>query len=415
MKQVVLVPFPLTPLIAYGYYFLRSIGVIGASPHTRYHNSSEGNKTTIELGDGFILRMSQRDIYEYLTSYLTWTSIDDRALVRRFLTFFHAAPEKQQESWKKWVLRLSLHLERLSDVLDNADMCFAHCREIRLDPWRDPFPGGVLCYPHSPTPSYPTDKRFVTLPVMMSSQPGEKVITSVKEYSLCEGNVMRLRGRRLGIVVGGPSGSGKSTLVVSLAHELKTVIESLKTRRGWEGFSLRTNIQTLDRGTPTLDAIQKGDGQNRANLEKVKKPWTWSLAIEAAQDFRRVKDRCDILISDLPGGVPDAVTQITASHADIAILVTNQWDHMPMWQTFCRDMGLRVVAQVRSRSLDDGLPSIATRYHAGRMLSGRVVDLDRVNRSWDRFVSWLAEFLLFDILPSFVSKREEKLLQLLNE
>lgn len=413
MVQVVLVPFPLTPLSVFAYYFLEHLGVIDAFSNSRYHNSSEGNQSTVVLGDGFILRMSHKDLYEYLISHLPYVRSGEKGFFRRCITFFQSAPAYMQEPWRNWILRHSFQCGQLDDVLDITDQLLDVCRKNELDPWRDPFPGKTLSVPKVINGNYPLDKRFGALPILKSAEPGEKEVSGVKGYVLSEGGAWKLCGHRLGLVIGGPSGSGKSTLAVSLTHEINVIVESLKTRRGWEEFSLRVRAFTLDRATPTLDAIQEGEGKDRHRLGVIKQPWTTELARQATIEFLQKKAESDIVISDLPGGDVDTITEITASGADIGILITKDWNFMRPWQKFFSMMGISRVSQIRSAQTVEGLSSIVATYDPGRMISGRAVDLDRMNRSWDRFISWLAEFLLFDILPAFVENRREKLIKLL--
>ena len=127
--------------------------------------------------------------------------------------------------------------------------------------------------------------------------------------------------------------------------------------------------------------------------------------------FVAAKQEVNIVIADLPGEVSD-ITETLTVPADGGIIITKDWDEMGVWDRVLIRCGVRKIAQARSRMPEEGLESVVTLFKPGRLLSGRVTGLDRVVKSWDPFIFYLAVFLLFDLLPSLVSQRERVVNQL---
>lgn len=450
--RIVLVPFPLTPIAAFG-FFLRHLGMIPAGIVARYHDSVGRASASIMLGNDVVLNLAGPQLVPYLGSLIAKATKAERRLLKRFLTYAAAGDPQRGHPFRRWLAERSLIETGPTPVLEAAACWFSSCLGTDADPWRCE----NLRLPRSEARSSaalntrPPDMLFLTLPVFKSSAPGEREIIAAAPVRLAEGRIWDLAGFHLAIAIGGPSGSGKSTLAASLATELSHRIASLKTRPGWDGLPLSVEMVNLDLATPTVDAIANGTGKNRKLLATRKRPWNDALAKEALEALLAAKASTNIVIADLPGGPIDPITEIVAVPADAVILLAHDWAFMAPWQEFAvRRMGLTLISRARSRrtarDFDPSLPrpkrllasanrclellrqawtgrpdnvqgfaSVVTRYREGEIIAGRVMDLDRVDRSWDRFISWLAEFLLFDILPSLVTRRRERLERILRE
>lgn len=417
--RVILVPFPITPLAAFEYFLLRRLGRIGQDAAVRFRATAGTASAAAVLGNGAVYHLLGRDPDSYLQSLFPDVPPDEKGPMKRLLSYCVSGDPQRGHRLHRWLIQSVLAGDDPTRILTSAAELFDSWLADGVDPWRSAFnlpkPDGAV--PSESVP-YPPDKRYVTLPVFKSREPGEKEVIAAARRELAEGRIYELRHAHIGLAIGGPPGSGKSTLIVSLATEFANIIASLKSRRGWEGFSLGVAVANLDLATPTVDAIAAGTAKDRGEALRLRKqPWTEDLALQALEAFVQTKARANIVLADLPGKI-SPLTEMVAAPADVAILITREWSHMPEWQEFAvRRMGLALVSRARSRYAGEefGFTSVVTRYQPGEIIAGRVVGLDRVDRSWDRFVSWLAEFLLFDILPSFVTRRREKLQRLLTE
>lgn len=413
--HVLLVPFPISPLVAYAYFLGRKFGQFRQEVEVRYLSSSGGERDNQYFGEGTIRLLSSRRLYENLDGYLRAHHHDRYYDFKRLLTYCDAGDRRMGEKFRKWLLRRSLLSSQPKKVLEEAEMVLG--RAIGADPWKH----GLSCENFEEEKiierknDFPADLRIGALPIFPSHKPGEDEVIASVHYELSEGKILSLCQESIGVMIGGEAGSGKSTLTVSLAAEIDNILQSLRTRP-WPQFSLKTELINLDLATPTSEAIQAGRGKDRSLVSGLKRPWNTILALEAMEVFRRAKERANLVVADLPGGKPDHITEITAALADVAVIVTRDWEgKMKEWTEFVNRMGITLVAQVRSRLPTEGLASVVTRYNPGGLVVGRVVSLDRIERSWDRFIVWLAEFLLFDILPSLVERRKKKIERLLSE
>ncbi len=456
--RVLLVPFPITPLSAFGYFLYRNLGIVDAEVGIHYHRSSTVPVAAVEMGGGVIHNFATSDLSTHLETVISEHHNWEHQwwLLRRLLSFCKSGDSANGKRMLRWLIGLSISLDDPKLVLERTERFFVACLEQKLDLWEVGFSapeevqeptlpmipgmkrtidailsmirrarwithqiGRRISVSRRQRPFAPTvlagDKRIVTLPIFKTHKPGEKEVVAAARFELIERRGWELQSSHIGVVIGGPAGSGKSTLAVSLAAEMRNILDSLATRSGWDGFSLTSELVTLDLATPTTEAIQTGTGKDRAGLETLKRPWTVDLAFQAQLRFQEAKMRSNLVFADLPGGKVDTITEITASLADVAILVTNDWSKMPEWRTFAQRMGIRVVSEARSHLSNEQFSSVVTTYRPGRFIAGRVTDLDRVGRSWDRFVSWLAEFLLFDILPTLQEERRARLRGLLAE
>ena len=159
----------------------------------------------------------------------------------------------------------------------------------------------------------------------------------------------------------------------------------------------------------TTDAIADAWANSEPErVERTKREWTPRLARRGVEKLLKSRARGNITISDLPGKVTD-ITRLLAAPADAAILLSRDWELLKQeWVPLMQKLGVPVISKIRSRQVGEGLSSIVTLYQPGERLNGRVVALNRIQKSWDPFIQWLSVFLLFDILPSmFGEERQE--------
>ena len=427
--RILLVPFPITPLAAFAHFFLSRLGIIASAAAVHYHGAPGSQSTAIALGNGAVLNIASLDLFPYLSSFLAELPEGERYWFKRCLTYCKDGDPKHNHRLQRWLLQHAIAASDAEDVLRAATELFASWSADGVDLWRSAF---SLKEPRAADSSFhgawPLDTRIITIPILKSDEPGEREVADVATFRFHEGRVLALQSARICIGVGGPKGSGKSTLAASLALEMQNEILSLQSRAGWENFSLAVEVVNLDLATPTVDAIAAGRAKGeREALRAQKRPWTEALALEALSALLAAKARANVVIADMPGGITP-ITEIVAAAADTVILIANDWSLMnPWWNFAAKRMGLELVARARSRrsipepdlqgaeGRDTAFTSMVKQHRPGRMISGRVVDLDRIVRSWDPYISRANKFLLFDILPAFVMRRQERLKRDLGE
>ena len=418
---MVLVPFPITPLIAFAYFLYRYLNIVSKEVYVRYKDSAIKEATKF-LGDGTTLCIGEVDLIDDLKKLLSNpTCAADGWVLKRMLTYCISANTAKSKREAEWILTKS-YRNQPSDILETLACRFEDILSKRLDIWKTGLSIATL--------KLPTTKKGLYIPrrIMRGERPLDLPIlkrqfmefegkmqlvlkvVSTQKYKLPKRNVWSLVGEHIAVVIGGPPSAGKSTLAASLGKEIKRNLDELKSGEGgWERLSVESDCMTIDYGTPVTPTILKhGQAFDRAELGKLKKDWTPELADQALGDFIRKKQECNLLFADLPGKVTP-IAETLASAADYAITISQDWESMPEWRVFFGTMKLGLVSEVKSRPEGRPLPSLVTTYRPGSYLSGRIVGVDRLNRSWDRFISWLAEILLFDILPTMVQNRRKRL------
>ncbi len=252
----------------------------------------------------------------------------------------------------------------------------------------------------------------INLPSFESIEPGA-MPTGERTISFPD-LIHHLAGEVVMIVIGGPPNSGKSTLCVSL----KTAMEQ---RAMQAGVNTRCFTLDLDAGSPTVELIEKGMGENRDLHQQAKQEWNLKLALETLDNSNRfvayIKNSGGgIIFADLPGK-PDHLQRIVASIADAMIIITSKWDKetLKKWRQSAGKIGVPEIAEFRSRTLGEEMGSYPkqVRIHTPPQLdflSGRIDDLRRItkNPGENLLVDFLAQILLHHTLPGVTIAREHQ-------
>ncbi|MDP3784764.1 MAG: hypothetical protein Q8R12_01665 [bacterium] len=413
--RVLLVPFPITPLASFAYFAYRHFGILSADVEVRY---SAGGDSQHHFAGGKIRRLDHQDLHKELETFIWRCGDKKRGLLKRILDYCAYSPEKKL---RYRLLQSYSSMSNPRPFLESAIPFFEEClrsgRDLWQVGWNEEEDGKFFPKSVSAPEKIPPGSKFGTFPVLKSKNPAEREVIKTASYELKEGRVMFLKGEHLGCAVIGPKSSGKSTFAFSLAVRMNHILESLKSRGDlWADFSLEATLLNLDLGTPTDEgAIGLGLAKDREMMQKLKRPWTMELALEALAKFSKAKARPGLVIVDLPGKV-SRFSELAASLADVAVIVVNNWEEeVPRWRAFADSLGIEIVGEVRSRLWKEGSFSLITRYRPGEFVSGRVAGMDRVDFSGDACVSQMAEFLLLDIFPGMVELRRKKIGRLIYE
>lgn len=411
MYKVVLVPFPLTPLAAFGYHLCRKLKMISPTAACVYHWRPGSGMVRKAWQSDEILVLTGNDLRDRLLKLIrqSYQGLRHHQHVRmlNILAFPGNTPRKNDVYQLSNELSANWHSPE--PALKAADKLFSHLLKFKRELQHINFPLQEI-----PTVSYPTPPQIApsqfhfTLPLFDDAPAPLQNIIGFESRSLIESNAAKLMGHHLALVIGGPSSSGKSTATATVVDEINNLIKSLKSRTGWSEFGLSVKYVNLDKGTPVGQFILDQRGQDSNLLKKAKRPWTEKRARAGLRDLIAAKQAHNIVVADLPGKI-DNLTRILSCGADGSIIITRDWSKMDEWKSLFGEMGLPHLAQAFTRLPQDGMASTVKRYNE-RILSGRISGLERTVCSWDPFLNFLAKALLFDILPRLVEFRQRAIL-----
>jgi len=410
-SSVAVLPFPLTAAALFGYGILRFLGHINEQTHTRFTRVSSHHDTLLGC-EGRIVYLNCTELY---LKILSAVEVEVDKHIRKVLSFAMFGDCSQNDldlgvQTKSTHSRLLSALTKLDvnasrKALEHIHTFIVELQQIKT--WRslqdiEAFVSALEALEVKPSViSYPPDKRFLSLPVFKEGKLISKGdhVTGSFTVTLDEGRVFDLQNKHICLAVGGPANSGKSTLAVSLATEMENCIKSLKSRSSFSELEFSVGVVNLDLGTPTARAIAEGWAADRKKLEMEKRSWTIDLAEKAQKELLCSRARHNILIGDLPGRITD-ITQLLAGSADAGIIISRDQQILSEeWAPFMSSSGLPIVSRIKKREAEEGLSSLVTKRCPGESFNGRIVTLNRSQKSWDLFIQWLALFLLFDILP----------------
>ncbi len=404
---VVLLPSPLSLLSAFAYFLYRKFDCIDNTVITRYRETKSKTEASFLLGEGLVCNLDSKELLSHVLSFISsHLSGDTQKLYKRWAHYCHSGYRADNYSLSFWLLRNSLRQDP-KILLEELTQYFRAELNLRKDPYQSKQKLDDLSG-LEPIVSRMPGKRFLTLPIYQEkgNPEAKSELEDYAEVVLSEAAIWLLAHKKINIVVGGESGVGKSSFAASLMIEMINIIRSLRSREnGWEDLPVTVTSETLDLATPVLESILWRRAKDRQVLPK--RPWTLDLAIEAVARARDTE--ANIVISDLPGK-ETPITELVASQANVVILIVKDWEvELPIWTNFCNRLGIEVVAKLKSTEFSSAI----TRYQSGKIVCGKVHQLQRVACSWDRAISQLAEFLLFDILPTYIRRREETIKRVL--
>lgn len=418
--RILLVPFPMTALAAFGYFLFSQAGLVDENTKVFYHWRPRKEDKIKLVSEGLGCKLFGRDfpirLQRLLEEPVRLPSDLPVRLLARYLHFF----QSPRGSGYSGYIQLENFLAGGSasppeEVLIKARLLLGKwIIKEALDPFKNELLG-----PSNPTPkqlpvSLPAGTHHMTLPRFKSNDPLERTIVGKERVQFDETRIGLLSGQHLGIVLGGPPNSGKSTCIASLVEQMQNIVGSLQSRAGWSGFQLSIGLVNLDLATPTAEQVYGMKELTARDLQARKRPWTRELAFEALGAFEAAKEKNNIVLADLPGKI-DILTEIISVPADAGILLTREWRQIAAWQTFLRNMGVSKLVQARTRSAKQHLPSLVKRFNSGREVAGRISGLERFVCPWDPFVHFLAYALLLDLLPALVEGRKKCLARRLEE
>ncbi len=413
--SVVILPYPLTPAALIGYGILRFLGQISENAHVRFTPMTRNSPPALFNCEKRICDLRIRP--DLLASQVC-TIVNQSPLLMRAMNFSVSGGKLGQHRKLTSALK-QLSIEASNFALSVTQQEIEFILANKIDIWKsDEFVANTirsLQYSQAPTTTTSLIDEFNhELPVFKEKFGGMKTPSEIVDkfnVTLNRGRILSLPQKKISIAVGGPSGSGKSTFVASLVDEIEKVIQSLQGRFGFSSFHLKIASANLDLGTPTVESISAGLGCDRDFLTGLKQEWTMDLAETGLEKYRPLKVANNITICDFPGKMTD-ITRFLLSSMDACILLSRDWEVLNKeWAPEARKLGIPILSKVRSRMAKDGLPSMVTTYAPGEMISGRVVELDRILKEEDPFISSLALFLLFDILPTIFGEETKTIKQ----
>ncbi|MCL5435833.1 MAG: hypothetical protein M1275_02025 [Patescibacteria group bacterium] len=417
--RILLVPFPMTALAAFGYYLLAKLGLVNESTHVCYHRHPR-ERTSHRILNGTGLRLFGHDLTKRVSELLARCPAAEQPLLKRYCrACLH--PQSVRNFGKLLTQFLLSNNTEPGEVLTQSAKLF----ERLLQRGTEPETVGarqfasqqvIQTLPSVAAREYPTSSRFITLARFQTPGLRSIKITGKRQLELAENRLGLLEGQHVAVVMCGPPNSGKSSSLASLAVCMQDEVDSLRSRPGWGQLGLSAEYLDLDLASPSAKAVYNMDAEGlrvAATARLPGGPWTVGLALKALDMFMEARKRVNVLLVDLPGKI-DLLTEIIAAPADVGIALYRVGERFRVheWQRFMRRMGIERVAEARTRAGTRGQPSAVARYDSGKRVVGWIEGLERVVRPWDPFIRFLAEALLFDILPSLVERRERKLVSL---
>ncbi|MEK7650011.1 MAG: hypothetical protein AAB367_03600 [Patescibacteria group bacterium] len=417
--SIVLVPFPLTPLAVFGYFLYRQLGEIEASDVILYDwcaNSHTANLRRTALSG--IIRLfpfpfQQKEEFYQRIQHDIESRIPRKqvALVKRMFNFSRSHSHRGASC--TLCTALAAGWEHPEILLPQLWVYWRTLLAKSHDPYTGLPPIDLDLPTQMPGPVPAASSTFHTRPIFRSQvdrlpvplEDKHDPVVGYDEMELHEERAALLHGKRVSIVIVGPPQSGKSTFAASLISEMRNIVKSLSTRSDWQGLCLPIKSVNLDGGTPTLDAIMEGSGQDRASHRDRKVEWNSVVAFEGLARFLEARREPGIIVADAPGKATE-YAEVVSFPADSGIVLSNDWTRIGTWTQFLKRTGIECIAIARSRPA--GHHESHLRSHHKRTVTGRVTGLERTIRSWDPFISYLARIFLFDVLPNMVERRKRR-------
>ncbi|MBI2096461.1 MAG: hypothetical protein HYT43_02415 [Candidatus Taylorbacteria bacterium] len=427
--KILLVPFPIDPIFAFEYFLYRLCGLVKYGTKISYfwvplRSESEINHHRVRWRYCREVHLLVGEIELELIRTLkklpdgTPVTRRHREILWKLFKFCRDYMRSERGLKRSDIQRLldELFSPKVSPalILESVTDCFMRCLREGSNPMRRELYVTELMTTTDRInkPEGPVPELSVAITI-----PGFGVTTGAvvkggrkTAFELDGRGAWELQREKIVVVVGGPAGEGKSTIAAGIFEELVRIIKRLKKRGGWEGFGLEVEGINLDLATPTLNAIASGFGREDKLLDSEKRPWTMYMACEALERLALAKERANIVIADLPGGPPDYITQITAALGDIAVVVYSQNEESDKWAAFFSRLGVVPMVYINSSGgaeIQSG-GSCVMWYTPRVRLTANMAGLNRRLKR-DSRIRTIANVLLFNLLPAFVSRKAKEL------
>ena len=409
----VTVPYPLTPLVAFLYFLYREAGTISARTPVYYQWSTPPNEqsASLVLGES-TLRIAGAPVHVQAETLIDLQREDRRERLRNLYNFLrergrrHGRPTPGHGSFEALAKFLLVPWAQPRRLLARAAIAFArHLRE-----------GGSPSHGLSAVPAWdycsgivgipPRSMQYLTRAKFDTSDTDEPRLVGQEIIGLPEDILATLQHEHLSIAICGDPGVGKSSVAAGLVPEMQVALASLCSRNAWKRFGFPVTLLDLDYGSQTSEAILSGRGHDGDYLASLKTQWTPELAHEAQVKFASTIERNCLTVADTPGLRTDVLRTILVP-AHFVILVYNRSEQLQPWFDFFSELRTPRIATVRTGSSAGTVESLLRSQHV-HSVYGSVQAADRLPRSYDGFIRYLAAVLLFGILPGKVTNRNQR-------
>lgn len=154
----------------------------------------------------------------------------------------------------------------------------------------------------------------ISVPVLKGSEFEQDIVETFR-FNMDKIRTVYLPMLRRTLVIGGSPNSGKSTMAVSLFITIKNVLAECERVGILAKDEVKVALCDLDLCSPTTDAVLNGC------MPKEKRVWDDALCLEAIDRLATLEKENNIVIGDLPGGLPDDITTRLTTAVRYSILV----------------------------------------------------------------------------------------------
>lgn len=414
--KVVIMPWQPDLLAACGLWILTKLGWLDEN-YLLLTNQRPLSLKSKELAAPEIYFLTGTDLLKRLEQELPQFRYNDKMLIRSLLQYATTTRNQQKLEekfqnlnpglFKQFVFNFIQASTSKAGYISSLELIEAYFK-ARINPRLDSLKkiGSLSPSDKEPLKKYSGGEIYLTIPKWDKIGPGAAII-GTERVSLKENHVGVIEENQIKLAICGPPGSGKSTIAATLVSEMLDLLDSLKSRSDFADLRVGVAAVDLDLGSPTLGLISSCQGQDRDLHCAQKQPWRIEAVYPAIQQFNLQPE--NILIVDLPGKV-DLITKLLLLSCDCAIITTADWAGINDWRRVLTNCGVIHLSESRSHPLpnEGHFESLVRQYQPGEFLSGRFVGASRQMRNWDSYIQFLARALLFDLLPAFIKRRNEK-------
>ncbi len=428
--KVVRVPFPIHPLHAFQYFLCTLRGEITHKTAVSYFwgrgsavHAPTAHDPSILYIRGILPREIKKKIRRLFLNDGGGTKKQQEATLGKLLEFCSRLVYDLDIRKRRDVdalFRVMTSKESPWKILNVIARSFTFCLRNNIDPLLEDLPILVPAAMSRKKPllhSLPGHKRVIQLGTQWksflpdASTWGGALATNPFSVVLSEKRLTCLADEQFVVLVGGSKNMDKTTFVANLFRALCDMRRELLQQSDWRDFSLKILPCDMDFASPVLNAILFGIGRESHLVQPHKQQWTRDLAYEALSSLQERQNGSHIIIADLPGGPPDAITEITSAIGDTAIILENSKERFLEWKSFFQEIGVPISAIIPSgqkwsllRDRQEIDPEHVMFGLARKHTPCR--GFERLVRPDDPFVRAFAAVLLFGILPEIALERD---------